>query len=38
MTKGEQTHIKILEAAAPIFNQHGYEGASLHDLMGATGL
>src|SRR5271170_6216651 len=38
MTKGEQTRQKIIEAAAPIFNQHGYEGSSLNDLMEATGL
>ena len=38
MTKGEQTRRKIVAAAAPIFNQHGYEGSSLADLMEATGL
>jgi TetR/AcrR family transcriptional repressor of nem operon len=38
MTKGEQTRKKIVEAAAPIFNKHGYEGSSLNDLMEATGL
>src|ERR1700689_4577207 len=38
MTKGEQTRRKIVAAAAPIFNQHGYEGSSLADLMAATGL
>ena len=38
MTKGEQTRQKIVEAAAPIFNQRGYEGSSLNDLMHATGL
>ena len=38
MTKGEQTRRKIVAAAAPIFNQHGYEGSSLADLMTATGL
>ena len=38
MTKGEHTRRKILEAAAPIFNQRGYEGSSLNDLMEATGL
>ena len=38
MSKGEQTRRKIVEAAAPIFNQHGYEGSSLNDLMEATGL
>jgi len=38
MTKGEQTRKKIVQAAAPIFNQRGYEGSSLNDLMEATGL
>src|SRR4051812_3742242 len=38
MTKGQQTRQKIVEAAAPIFNQRGYEGSSLNDLMQATGL
>ena len=38
MTKGEQTRKKIVAAAAPIFNQRGYEGSSLNDLMEATGL
>jgi TetR/AcrR family transcriptional repressor of nem operon len=38
MTKGDQTRRKIVEAAAPIFNQRGYEGSSLNDLMEATGL
>ena len=38
MTKGEQTRRKIVEAAAPIFNQRGYDGSSLNDLMKATGL
>jgi TetR/AcrR family transcriptional repressor of nem operon len=38
MKKGEQTRRKIVAAAAPIFNQHGYEGSSLADLMDATGL
>jgi TetR/AcrR family transcriptional repressor of nem operon len=38
MTKGEQTRRKIVAAAAPIFNQHGYGGSSLADLMEATGL
>jgi TetR/AcrR family transcriptional regulator, transcriptional repressor for nem operon len=38
MNKGEQTRKKIVEAAAPIFNQRGYEGSSLNDLMEATGL
>jgi TetR/AcrR family transcriptional repressor of nem operon len=38
MTKGELTRRKIVAAAAPIFNQHGYEGSSLAALMAATGL
>ena len=38
MTKGEQTRKKIVAAAAPIFNQNGYEGSSMNDLMEATGL
>src|SRR6202163_4621168 len=38
MNKGEQTRRRIVEAAAPIFNKHGYEGASLSELMAATGL
>jgi TetR/AcrR family transcriptional repressor of nem operon len=38
MTKGEQTRRRIVEAAAPIFNTRGYEGASLSELMAATGL
>ena len=38
MRKGEQTRLKIIRKAAPIFNQKGYEGAALSDLMQATGL
>jgi len=38
VTKGELTRLKIVESAAPIFNQHGYEGTSLAALMAATGL
>src|SRR6202046_1207812 len=38
MTKGELTRKRIIAAAAPIFNQHGYEGSSLNALMEATGL
>lgn len=36
--KGEQTRQKIVEAAAAMFNQKGFEGASLGELMTATGL
>jgi TetR/AcrR family transcriptional repressor of nem operon len=38
MRKGEQTRQEIIRKAAPIFNQRGYEGAALSDLMEATGL
>lgn len=38
LSKGERTRDKIVAAAAPIFNQRGYEGSSLADLMAATGL
>jgi TetR/AcrR family transcriptional repressor of nem operon len=38
MRKGEQTRQEIIRKAAPIFNQKGYEGAALSDLMEATGL
>ncbi|HEY4949487.1 MAG TPA: TetR/AcrR family transcriptional regulator [Candidatus Acidoferrales bacterium] len=38
MTKGEQTRRGIVEKAAPLFNQKGFEGTSLADLMQATGL
>jgi TetR/AcrR family transcriptional repressor of nem operon len=38
MRKGEQTRQEIIRKAAPIFNQKGYEGATLSDLMRATGL
>jgi TetR/AcrR family transcriptional repressor of nem operon len=38
MRKGEETRREIIQKAAPIFNQKGFEGASLSDLMRATGL
>ena len=38
MRKGEQTRQEIIRKAAPIFNQKGYSGAALSDLMRATGL
>jgi len=38
MTKGEHTRREIVRKAAPLFNQKGYEGTSLADLMKATGL
>jgi TetR/AcrR family transcriptional repressor of nem operon len=36
--KGEQTRQEIIRKAAPIFNQKGYDGAAVSDLMRATGL
>jgi TetR/AcrR family transcriptional regulator, transcriptional repressor for nem operon len=36
--KGEQTRREIVERAASLFNQKGYEGTSMSDLMEATGL
>ena len=36
--KGELTRQEIIRQAAPIFNQKGYDGAALSDLMRATGL
>jgi AcrR family transcriptional regulator len=36
--KGTATKQRIVEAAAPVFNQRGYWGASMADLMAATGL
>lgn len=38
MGKGEQTREMILARAAPLFNRQGYSGASLADVMRATGL
>jgi len=38
MRKGEHTRREIIRKAAPIFNQKGYDGAALSDLMRATGL
>ncbi|HZU70632.1 MAG TPA: TetR/AcrR family transcriptional regulator [Ktedonobacteraceae bacterium] len=38
MRKGEQTREMILERAAELFNQQGYFGTSLSDLMRETGL
>ena len=38
MRKGEQTRREIIRKAAPIFNQKGYDGAALSDLIQATGL
>jgi len=38
MRKGERTKQEIIRKAAPIFNEKGYDGAALSDLMRATGL
>ena len=38
MRKGDATRLRIIQQAAPIFNQRGYVGCSMHDLMDATGL
>ena len=36
--KGEKTRRKIIRRAAPVFNQRGYSGTSLSELMEETGL
>ncbi|HKC68696.1 MAG TPA: TetR family transcriptional regulator, partial [Bacteroidia bacterium] len=38
MSKAEKTREFIIEKAAPIFNTKGYAGASLNDIIDATGL
>lgn len=38
MTKGERTRRIILERSAPVFNTKGYFGASMSDLVRASGL
>ncbi|HEV7526810.1 MAG TPA: TetR/AcrR family transcriptional regulator [Acidimicrobiia bacterium] len=38
ITKGERTRQRIVELAAPVFNRQGFAGATLRDLIGATGL
>jgi TetR/AcrR family transcriptional regulator, transcriptional repressor for nem operon len=38
MTKGDLTRTKILQLAAPLFNQRGYSGVSFGDIMAATGM
>jgi len=37
-TKGSKTRQRIVELAAPVFNRQGYVGASMRDLISATGL
>ena len=38
MSKGQLTRQRIIAQAAPLFNQRGYEGCSINDVMAATGL
>jgi TetR/AcrR family transcriptional repressor of nem operon len=38
MSKGDETRLRIIAQAAPLFNQRGYEGCSIQDIMAATGL
>ena len=38
MGKGESTRQRIIEQAAPLFNQRGFEGCSMQDVLEATGL
>jgi TetR/AcrR family transcriptional repressor of nem operon len=38
LRKGAATRQRIVELAAPVFNQRGYVGASMRDLVDATGL
>jgi len=38
VNKGELTRQRIIELAAPLFNQRGFSGCSMQDVMEATGL
>jgi len=38
MSKGEETRYRIVTEAATLFNQRGFEGGSMSELMKATGL
>src|SRR5260221_13016116 len=38
MPKGQKTRARIIAEAASLFNQRGFEGGSLSELMEATGL
>jgi AcrR family transcriptional regulator len=38
MTKGAETRRHIIQQAATLFNQHGYTGLSISDVMQGTGL
>lgn len=37
-TKGERTRRRVIERCAPVFNTKGYSGASMSDLVRASGL
>jgi TetR/AcrR family transcriptional regulator, transcriptional repressor for nem operon len=38
MKKGDRTRERIIRQAAPLFNQRGYEGSSMQEIMAATAL
>jgi TetR/AcrR family transcriptional regulator, transcriptional repressor for nem operon len=38
MSKGELTRQRIIEKSAPLFNQRGFAGCSMQDILEATGL
>ena len=38
MSKGTQTRERIVAMAAPLFNQKGFDGCSMQDIVAATGL
>jgi AcrR family transcriptional regulator len=38
VSKGAETRERIVARAAPLFNQRGYAGAAMSDIMAATGL
>ncbi|MFS0557393.1 TetR/AcrR family transcriptional regulator [Brevibacillus sp. 179-C9.3 HS] len=38
MRKGERTKLHIIQKSAELFNQNGYTGTSMQDIMDATGL
>src|SRR3984957_19339565 len=38
VTKGERTRQKIVETAAVLFNQRGFTGCSMGDIVAASGL
>jgi TetR/AcrR family transcriptional repressor of nem operon len=38
MKKGDRTRERIIRQAAPLFNQRGYDGSSMQEIMAATSL